>query len=181
MNNKTWKHINSTIKYQNPWLTLREDTVITPEGKNGLYSIIQRKPSIFILPITPKHEIYLIYVWRYTTQSAGWELPAGGIFEKEDVVAAANRELQEETGITGGNCLIAGKFETTNSISDQIAYTVVASELDEKNIILQKEEGVRKLKKFTIPDIFKMIGSGDIVDGQTITALFQGLLFLKLI
>jgi len=178
---KKWKKISSQTVYANPWLQLKVDNVINPEGIKATYSVIERKPSVFIFPITDKNEIYLILIERYTTGEEGWEIPAGGVLEGESFISAAKRELMEETGLISKNLVIAGSFHTINSISSQMAYTVIAKDFNPSLTSLQQEEGINSIKKVNVKDLLQMIEKNEIKDGQSITAIMQALLFMKLI
>ncbi|MFA6467211.1 MAG: hypothetical protein WCV71_05140 [Patescibacteria group bacterium] len=54
-----WKKLSSKIVYQNHWIKVREDKVIRPDGSRGIYSVIDSKRGVMILPIVGDY-IYLV-------------------------------------------------------------------------------------------------------------------------
>lgn len=41
----------SEEKYKNPWIRVREDQVIHPDGKPGIFGIVEYQPGLSVLPI----------------------------------------------------------------------------------------------------------------------------------
>ncbi len=92
-----WKTKNSKIVHQNPWYKIRQDEVITPDGKPGTYNVLETKgDAALIVPLSEKDEIYLIKKYRYPIKEFSWEIPSGNS-EGGDIFEAAKRELWEET------------------------------------------------------------------------------------
>lgn len=175
-----WKTLSSKIAYKNPWFAIREDKIIDPSGKDGLYCVLEKAPSVFIVPLTKTHETFLIQVSRYTTAETTWEIPAGGVEQYESATDAAKRELFEELGLTTIKTEIAGTFQCINSISNQRGTTVIAYDCDYRAMKPQEKEGIQRIKKASLKTVLSMIEAGEIVDGQSITAFTQAALKLKL-
>ena len=38
-----WKKISSREVYKNPWITVKEDSVIKPNGEPGIYGVVDSK------------------------------------------------------------------------------------------------------------------------------------------
>lgn len=55
-----WKTISTKTIYENSWLRLREDKVIRPDGKDGIYSVVEIRPSIGVVAVNEKDEINLL-------------------------------------------------------------------------------------------------------------------------
>jgi hypothetical protein len=94
-----WQTVSSEEVYDNPWIHVREDRVIRPDGEPGIYGVVHYKNiAVGVLPIEEDH-IYLVGQYRYPLQSYSWEIPEGGCPEGEEPLLAARRELKEETGL----------------------------------------------------------------------------------
>jgi hypothetical protein len=94
---KSWKKINSRIAYKNPWFRVREDSVKRPDGKQGIYGVVERPHTNFIIGLVDKNKILLIQEFRYPVQRKVWQLPAGTTDKGETDLRAAKRELLHET------------------------------------------------------------------------------------
>ena len=173
-----WKTLSSRIAYQTPYIKIREDQVIRPDGKPGIYSVLDHPPAVFVVALTDKDEIYLVDLYRYPTQQMSLELPAGST-DREDVISSAKRELQEETGLTAQKFEKIGEFQSYNGIANELSVVVIATGLTQGKTNSQKEEGIESVKKYTILQIMDLIKTGKLTDGQSIAALTQALLYLK--
>ena len=94
------KRLDRKPIYESQWINLYIDKVLMPSGKiiEKYHQLDYPKDSITVLLFNAKSEICFIKSLRYTTQKIEWELPAGGVEKGEDVLAAAEREVMEETG-----------------------------------------------------------------------------------
>jgi ADP-ribose pyrophosphatase len=84
--NNPWKTLSTRLIYQNPWIRLREDQVITPTGKSGIYGVVETKPAIGIIPLSDDLHTYLVGQFRYTLNTYSWEIPEGGGQDGEDTL-----------------------------------------------------------------------------------------------
>ncbi|MGV8058401.1 MAG: NUDIX hydrolase [Smithellaceae bacterium] len=77
--------------HANPWFSVKD--------RGGYFTIEYNTPQVLLLPILDDRAIVMVRVCRPVIADNTIELPAGGTNEDETPVAAAARELQEETGI----------------------------------------------------------------------------------
>lgn len=173
-----WKKITSKIIYKTPWIKVRKDKVIRPDGKPGTYSYVETNgPSVMIVPITVNNEIYLIRQFRYTTQNDSWEVP-GGNSEGENLLVSAKRELKEETGLLAKNWEMIGNFHPENGVVSETGYVFIAKDLLETGIDKKIEEGIFDMKKVSFEEVLSMVGNSEITDGNSIVAIFKTYLYL---
>ncbi len=76
------------------------------EGHWEYVSRLRANGAAFIVAVTPQRELVLVEQYRIPVQARTIELPAGIVgdeagFENEEILAAALRELEEETGFRG--------------------------------------------------------------------------------
>ena len=172
-----WKQLSTKIVYENPWLKIREDAVIRPDGSEGIYGVIMTPPSVFIVAINDHKEIALIGQYRYPTQKYSWELPGGGS-DNQPILEAAQRELIEETGYTAKNWKLAGSFQAMDGISDEICYVFIAEDLTNTDQAEQDDEGITHMKFVPFFELIEMILSGELDDGQSIATIMKAALSL---
>lgn len=173
LNKSTWTKLNTKYTLQNPWFRVRKDEVIRPDGEKGEYNVVECGKSIFVVPITEDNKVLLVKLFRYSTQHEGWEVPAGGVDPGEAPLAAAKRELQEETGLSGGHWQEVGSFDSMNGITDSMAHVFGASQFKNEGQNNQEEEGITEVRAFTFNEILQMIQDGRILDALSIAALMQ--------
>lgn len=166
-----WQKLDSKYVLENPWYKVRQDKVIRPDGKEGTYNVVECGTNVFIVPVTTDGKILLIRLFRYTTQHEGWEVPAGAIERNEKPLAAAKRELREESGLTSTTWQEIGTFDLMNSITDAVAHVFEAMELTATKYHKQDEEGITETAEFTPKQVLDMIQNGQIVDALSIAAL----------
>ena len=94
-----WLTAASERVYENPWISVREDRVVRPDGEPGIYGVVHYKNvAVGVLPVDDGHT-YLVGQYRYPLDEYSWEIPEGGCPEGEEPLHAAQRELREETGL----------------------------------------------------------------------------------
>lgn len=165
-----WTIKSSRITYENPWMRIREDKVITPTGKDGIYGVLESNDSVMTIALNDKKEIYLIRKFRYPEQTWNCELPGGGT-DKQDPINAGMRELEEETGIIAQSWQEIGKTTICNGFMTQKMHTLLAEHIEFKGSKEISDEIIEQSGFFTITDIEAMILSGKINDNENITAL----------
>jgi 8-oxo-dGTP pyrophosphatase MutT (NUDIX family) len=164
------KTLKSKIVHKNPWFSVQKDSVLKPNGKKGEYYFTKTPPSVFIVPITPDNQTFLVGQERYPIKQFSWELPAGGS-QGENPLKIAKKELSEETGLKAKKWTLAGKFQNLNGMSNETTYVYIAQQLRQTGENKQAEDFITEMKKLPISKVWQFINSGKINDGQTIAAL----------
>jgi 8-oxo-dGTP pyrophosphatase MutT (NUDIX family) len=167
-----FKTIASRTVYENPWIRVREDKIIRPDGKQGIYGVMESKDSVMIVVLNDKKEVYFIKAYSYPEQSWNWELPGGG-GDGEEAIVASKRELIEETGIVAEDWTLLGKTRVCNGLMTERQTTYLARNLsmtDKKNVADEAIVGHGKF--YSLPELHKMIQQGKINDGQSLTGLY---------
>ena len=173
-----WQTLSSREIYTNPWIRVREDQVINPAGKPGIYGVVEFKPAIGIVPLTENLETYLVGQYRYTLQAYSWEIPEGGGDRGEDVLDGAKRELREETGLRASRWTDLGIFHTSNSVTDETAYCFLAEELEQGQPEPDEDEELRVMK-LPFLEVWQMVLKQEITDALTIVCLMRAHEFLR--
>ena len=114
-----WTVLDSAVQYRNPWITVREDRVIQPDGEEGAFGVVEMTPGVSVLPVDDEGTVYLVRVYRYTIDRQSLEALAGGIEDDEDPEEAARRELREEAGIDAAELIDLG-------VVDQLTEVVIS-------------------------------------------------------
>lgn len=100
---KKWKVLNSEYLIRRPWLTARRDVAQLPDGRiNNEYYVLEYPDWVNIIAITADGDFVLERQYRHGLGNTCFELPCGVIEAGETPLQAAQRELLEETGYSGG-------------------------------------------------------------------------------
>jgi 8-oxo-dGTP pyrophosphatase MutT (NUDIX family) len=126
-----WQTLGTRAVYANSWLRLREDTVIRPDGQQGIYGVVEMNPTVGVVALNDISEIALVAQWRYTLGRMSVEIPTGGSESSDrSVLAAAQRELREETGLSAESWRELGSIDNSNGVTNDVAHMFLATGLE---------------------------------------------------
>ena len=174
-----WVRLSRSVAYENDWIVVYHDEVLRPDAQPGIYGVVHyRSRSVGVVAIDRRDRVLLVGQYRYTLGCYSWEIPAGGADEGEEPLAAARRELREETGYSPASMQLLVRAHMSDSISDEEGYCYLASDLAEGECC---PEGTERLKVRWLPfdEALRMISRGDITDALTILGLQQAALQRK--
>lgn len=175
-----WKTTVSKEVYRNPWLSVREDGVIYPNGSEGIYGVVEKVPGVAVIALDRDKKIYFIRQYRYTLDDVFWELPAGAVHQDESEIQSVQRELFEEIGISAGRFERLGNYFTAlgHETAEIIAYLADQLETDEHSTENQQhDESILEIVRLSASKVKEMMVNGEIKCGITLAAL--SLLFVK--
>lgn len=168
-----WKTESSSLIYENPWMKVREDQVVRPDGQRGIYGVVETRAATGVIALTPEESIVLVGQYRYPTDCYSWEIPEGGAEAGESPLAAAKRELREETGLRAGSWeSLGGLVHLSNCISAESAYLFLATDLQQETANPDSFE-VLQMKEVPLSDAIAMVDDGRITDAVSIIGILR--------
>jgi 8-oxo-dGTP pyrophosphatase MutT (NUDIX family) len=167
-----WEKVSTRVVYDNPWIRVREDAVVRPDGQPGIYGVVHFKNIAVGILAVEDEMLYLVGQYRYTLERFSWEIPEGGCPQGEAPLEAARRELEEETGLRARRWLKMGEAHLSNSVTDELAVWFLAKELEQGAC---RPEGTEKLlvRRVSVRESLEMVASGEIKDALSVLAIQQ--------
>lgn len=170
---KSWKTLSSREVYRNKWIRVREDQVTRPDGNPGIYGVIEIRPSIGVVAVNERDEVALVGQWRYSLDRYSWEIPRGGSNPGEtDMLAVAQRELEEEAGVRARDWQRLSAVDICNGVANDVQTLFLATNLSEAKMNLDPEEDITVSWK-PFEDAVKMVMDGRITEVCSVAALLQ--------
>ena len=168
-----WRVLASAVKYQNPWISVREDRVLNPSGGTGIYGVVTMKnKAIGIVPVDAEGNTWLVGQYRYPLNEYSWEIPMGGGPVELDVLESAQRELREETGLLAARWTRIARLHTSNSVTDEEGFVFLAEDLTPGETEPEETEALR-LWKLPLAEAVQMALDDRITDGISVAGLLK--------
>jgi|SRR5689334_18007317 len=165
--------LSSQTVYQGKVFHVTSDEVVEPNGVRARRDIVRHQGSVVVLAVDgsgSNRRVLLIRQYRYAPDDTMWEIPAGRIDEGEEALAAAKRELTEETGFTAKSWKRVLSFYPSPGFMSEIMHIFLAEELTKGKATPEEDERIAK-RFFPLDAILKMINTGKIRDGKTIAGV----------
>lgn len=177
-NELAWETLASRLDYSCPGFDVREDDVRLPDGTETDFHYVDEPESVVVLPFVAddvadaENEVVCIEEWRQAVGRVNLGLPAGGVEpEDEDIHAAAERELAEETGYEADEFDYLCTTEPTNGIANSVHHTFVARNCrPTTGRNLDFNESIRP-KTMGYADLLAEVLDGSVRDGRTVLAV----------
>ncbi|MFC1625213.1 NUDIX hydrolase [Patescibacteria group bacterium] len=157
-----WKKLDSKILFKHKRITLVEDTVEIPDGTKRKYLRYTKIPeAVSLICVSDKNEILLEKEYSYPPNKILIQLPGGSVEKSETVEEAANRELEEETGMSADTITKIGSYYMNNRKSNTKMHVCVCKDFTSKKKLNDPEEDV---ESFWVPErkVDELISKGEI-------------------
>ncbi|MCL4377765.1 MAG: NUDIX hydrolase [Actinobacteria bacterium] len=158
---KGWKITSQKSVFRTPLFDVKEVGLQLPNKNSRNYFIAERRPSVFVLPMTDKFEIFLVNQYRFMFKKVLLELVAGFIEKNEIPIESAKRELGEETGLKADSWRQLTEFEMSSSVFKSKAYIFCAKNLSEGKQNLDEAEDI-KVVKLSLDEAVEKVLKGEI-------------------
>ncbi|HSB74458.1 MAG TPA: NUDIX hydrolase [Terriglobales bacterium] len=165
--------LSSKAVFRGPVFYVTSDRVREPGGFVARRDMVRHPGSVVILAADQSRgpvRVLLARQYRYAAGKPLWELPAGRIDPGEQPLAAAKRELLEETGYTARRWQRALFFYSSPGFLDETMAIYLATELVAGKAQPEEDEVIQK-RLFPLSAAVRMVMKGRIDDGKTIAGV----------
>jgi ADP-ribose pyrophosphatase len=170
--NGPWRIKHTEFKYQNPWITVREDQVIRPDGKAGIFGVVNAVGGVSALPIDADDFVYLTQEFRYGIERNSIEAASGGVNRHEAPVDGAKRELAEELGITAETWTELGQVDPLTSVIVSPQRLFLAQNLSFSKATPEGTELITTIR-IKLEAALKLVDSGKITHAPTCVLILK--------
>jgi len=167
--------ISSKLAYKGKVFSVFTDTVEEPGGNINVRDVIRHNGSVVILAVdeSKNHNDPEIVFERQYRHAAGQfliELPAGRVEPKEATLAAAKRELIEETGYRAKRWTLLTKYFASPGFLGEWMQIYLARDI--RDGVSQPEDD-EQIEVFRLPlsEALALVAANKIHDGKTLIGL----------
>ena len=159
---------SSELIYDGKVLHLYRDEIILPDGSEGIREYCNHNGGVCVLPLTDDGEVILVRQYRYAHRKLTLEIPAGKLEkgERNNLAAAALRELKEETGAECDDLVYLGEIYPSPALLSEVIYVYFARGLKFGERHLDDDEFL-ECERIKLEKVLEMIINGEIPDAKT--------------
>ena len=169
---------NRTSIHQGKVFKLIRENVTLENGTTTDVEFIEHPGATAVIPFLDDNRIVLLKQYRHALKKYIWEIPAGTLDPKEEIISCAKRELIEETGYSAAQWHRLGEITPVPGYSNERIHIFLATELQPANQNLDEDE-VIQVQAVDFLKAIEMIGDGEIQDAKSIAGLFLASQWLK--
>ncbi|MBK5246212.1 MAG: NUDIX hydrolase [Peptostreptococcaceae bacterium] len=162
--------ISSEYIYKGKIINLRKDHVEIVSGKTSFREIVEHNGGVGLVVLTEQGKMVLVRQFRKAVEKDILEIPAGKIENNEEPIAAAIRELKEETGYTARKMEFMGKIYPSVGYTTELIYLYLCTELTPGETDFDESEAI-DIEEYNLEELYKMSLAGKIEDGKTLAAI----------
>lgn len=151
---------------------LKRVSVELPDGTAFDQFVLELPAAVVVAAVNEANELLMIRRFRFVVDRWLWELPGGYVEEGEELVAAARRELEEETGWTSATVEHLVTFEPMVGTASAPNFVYVAHDcvLTDGPVDVNEASEVRWIP---LDEAASLIGRGEILGSASVVAIAQ--------
>lgn len=166
------KIVSRRVVYSGRVFKVQLDTLIEPEGAKVERAVICHRGSVVLVPILDDGRVVLVRQYRHAAGKFLWELVAGTLERGELPLAAAKRELLEETGYRAASFKRVASFFPSPGFLAERMHLFECRGLKAGTPRPESDEAI-ECRAFSLNVLRKMVRTGGIEDAKTLIGLLR--------
>ena len=163
--------ISQKILYEGKVITVLLCDAKLPNGHVALREVVHHSGGAAVL-LVHDGKVLLERQFRFPYDKVIWEIPAGKLNKGEEPVAAAMRELEEETGFRTAELRHLVDIYPSPGYTDEVIYIYLAEDAESVGVRLDDDEFINA-QFVELAEAERMIERGDINDAKTVAAIYK--------
>lgn len=163
---------SSKVVFRGRVFSVTRDAVREPGGVRVVREVVRHAGSAVILPRRDDGRVLLVRQFRLPPRRLLWELAAGRLDAGETPLAAARRELEEETGLFAERWELLAEYYPSPGYVDEKMWVYLAEGLRWGRARPEPDEMIRK-RWFSPEELGELIRRRKIEDGKTLVGYFS--------
>ena len=153
--------------------------VALPDGREALREVVKHNGAVGIAAVDQAGNVTLVRQDRVAVGRLTWEIPAGKLdTPEEDPLSAAQRELEEETGLRAENWHLLTCINTTPGFCTERIWLYTATGLSQHQTHPDEDEFLQTAK-IPLDEAVSLCMKGELKDSKTIVALMMAQRYLS--
>jgi ADP-ribose pyrophosphatase len=167
--------VSSKLAFKGKVFNVFTDTVVEPGGHKATRDVIRHNGSVVILAVDESTSpsdpgVILERQYRHAAGQYLIELPAGTRNPNEPPLAAAKREMIEETGYRAKRWTMMVKYFASPGFLGEWMQIYLAQDIRQGKATPEVDENL-EVFRMPLSQVMRMVAAGEIHDGKTLIAL----------
>jgi 8-oxo-dGTP pyrophosphatase MutT (NUDIX family) len=176
-----WKKVGDRVDYDCGFFKVHVQQSLSPlTGKEHPFYVLETHDWVNVIALTPAKEVLLVSQFRHGSGEVSAEIPGGAVDRKDaDPLAAAKRELLEETGHQAREWFFLGAVRPNPAILDNRCHFFLALDAERTADLSLDEAEELEVARVPLAEIDARIQEGRISHALVIAAFHLYDLFEK--
>lgn len=171
-----WKVLESEYLFNEPWLTIRKEKCLLPNGKiMPAYYTLEYPSWVSALALTRDNKVVMVRQYRHGLGVISTELPGGVVDKGETPEVAIARELKEETGFEFESYEFIGKICANPATSNNYMHMYIARGGEKTGAQNLDETEDVEVVIYTLQEVRQLLRENKIVQALHSATIFYAL------